>query len=256
MPNNAVFNFDPASLRTKIFGSQDSAILTDANGRLEIRGICDSVTITATNLDIRDLTAFTDNILIYGFDGTTVKSITTDTSGRLEIRGICDSVTVTATNLDIRDLTAFTDNILIYGFDGTTVKSIITDTNGRLEVRGICDSVTVTGTLNTTPTFSENSTTNIASGDNFTGLSYLDTATQTMYTFFVYNKGPNSADVRLDVSADQNTFFTDLASRTLATGATDTFIAKSFLRYTRIAYKSTAAGNATTLDVFFQKQSN
>lgn len=251
-----VFNYDPATLRTRIFGSQDVPIRTDADGNLQIRGISDTITITATDLDIRDLTNATDSIAIYGFDGTTNRPIRTDAAGNLQIRGISDVVTVAATDLDIRALSQATDSIAIYGFDGTTNQAIRTDAAGRLEIRSISDTVTVSGNVNTTPTFSETNFLDVITGDTFTGLSYVDTSTQTMYTFYVYNKGPNSADVRLDVSPDEITFFTDVAARTIASGATDTFVAKTFLRYTRLAYKSTTAGQPTTLDVFFQKQAS
>ncbi|CCO09054.1 DUF6385 domain-containing protein [Desulforamulus hydrothermalis] len=205
MPNFSVFNLDADVLRTKIFGSENTAIRTDADGRLEIRNISDPVTVTATNLDIRDLSANQDNLLAFGFDGADVQPVRTDADGRLEIRNISDPVTVT-------------------------------------------------GSIQITPTFTEINYIDVDTDDSFTGLDYVDTSTQNMYTFYVYNKGDNPVDIRLDISPDQVTYFTDVAARTLTSGTTDTFVAKTFLRYTRIAYKSTLPGNSTTIDVFFQTQ--
>lgn len=290
MPNNAVFNFDPASLRSKIYGSQDAAISTDADGYLQIRSISDSVTVTATDLDIRDLTHAQDSLLIYGFDGTDNIRVRTDSDGYLQIRSISDSVTVTASNLDIRDLTHAQDSLLMYGFDGTDNVRIRTDADGYLQIRSISDSVTVTASdldirdlshaqdslliygfdgsanqrirtdsegylqMENIPAFTETNNIDVPTDNDYSTLSYVDTSTQTVYTFYVYNKGPNSATVRLDVSPDQTTYYNDVLERTIASGATDVFVAKTFLRYTRIAYKSAVSGSSTTLDVFFQKQ--
>ncbi|RYD03045.1 hypothetical protein N752_21785 [Desulforamulus aquiferis] len=198
MPNFTVFNFDPDVLRTKIFGSMDVAIATDADGRLEIAGISDSITVTAADLDIRDLCADNDNVLVFGFDGSDVQPIRTDDEGRLEVIS------------------------------------------------------------NITPTYTEDEEAAVTTDDDFTGLAYVDTSTQVMYTYFVYNTGANSADVRLDVSptGEDEVFYIDVAARTLASGATDTFVAKTFLRYTRLSYRSTAPTEPTTLDIYFQSQSN
>ncbi|MBM7854287.1 hypothetical protein JOC37_000660 [Desulfohalotomaculum tongense] len=219
---------------------------------MEIRSISDSITVTATDLDIRSLTEVSDSIQIFANDGTDNVAVRADNEGRLEIRSISDSVTVTATDLDIRDLSEASDSILIYGNDGSNNVVIKTDADGRLEIASISEPITAI----TTPDFSEANFTNVQTGDSFTPLSYVDTATQQVYTFFVYNKGTNSADVRLDVSADQNTFFTDVTARTISAGATDTFVAKTFMRYTRLAYKATTAGQQTTLDIFFQTQTS
>lgn len=251
MPNYSVFNFDPDRLRSKIFGSEDVPIKTDSDGLLEIANISDPVTVTATNLDIRDLTEARDSILIFGFDGDENVAIRTDSDGRLEIASISDPVTVTATNLDIRDLTEARDSILIFGFDGDENVAIKTDSDGLLEIRSISDPISAF----TVPDFDEE-TFDVTTGNDFAGLDYVDTSTQTMYTFFVHNTGANSADVRLDVSADEIQHFVDVSPRVIAAGETDVFVPNTFLRYTRLSYKSTEEDSATTLDIFFQTQSS
>ncbi|MBC7345502.1 MAG: hypothetical protein H5U03_08820, partial [Clostridia bacterium] len=71
LPNNVVFNLEPQKLRTQIFGSQAAAIAQTSDGRLEIASISDMVTVTVTDLDIRDLT-LSDHVMIYGAQGAAI----------------------------------------------------------------------------------------------------------------------------------------------------------------------------------------
>lgn len=131
-----------------------------------------SLTVTATDLDIRDLDANQDNVAIS--DGTDTLAVNADgsinsvvTATDLDIRDLAfatdsvdvsgssvtvsGSVTVTATDLDIRDLDATQDNIAIS--DGTdtlainadgSINSVVTATN--LDIRDlthVSDSVRV-----------------------------------------------------------------------------------------------------------------
>ncbi|WP_051688276.1 DUF6385 domain-containing protein [Desulfofalx alkaliphila] len=255
MPNFSVFNFDPDRLRVKIFGSEDVPIKTDSDG----------------NLDIRDLSEAQDSILIYGFDGTENVAIRTDDEGRLDIRGLSeaqDSILIYGFDgtenvairtddegrLDIRGLSEARDSILIYGFDGNENVAIKTDEEGRLEIAGISEPITAI----TTPNFNEEVYTEVVTADDFTGLEYEDTATQTVYSYFVYNSGDNDAEVRLDVSANgaDNIYFIDVEPRVIASGETDVFVPNTFLRYTRLSYRSANADEDTTLDIYFQTQSS
>jgi len=80
-----------------------------------------SVTATATDLDIRDIDAAQDNIAIS--DGTDTLAINSD--------GSINSV-VTATDLDIRDLTHASDSVKIG--DGTDFLAISTDGEGSVRI--------------------------------------------------------------------------------------------------------------------------
>lgn len=71
--------------------------ISDAGGSLTVDG---SVTVSATDLDIRDLSAAQDNVAIS--DGTDTLAVNAD--------GSINSV-VSATDLDIRDLSASTDSV-------------------------------------------------------------------------------------------------------------------------------------------------
>jgi hypothetical protein len=92
--------------------------ISDAGGSITVDG---SVTVSATNLDIRDLAFATDKVDVSG-------SSVTVTATDLDIRDLSsatDSVTVVATNLDVRDLTHASDSIKIG--DGTDFLAVNTD---------------------------------------------------------------------------------------------------------------------------------
>jgi hypothetical protein len=124
-----------------------SIAITDNGGSLTVDG---SVTVSATNLDIRDLSHSQDSIKIG--DGTDFLAVAadgsiaiTDNGGSLTVDG---SVTVSATDLDVRDLSHTQDSIKIG--DGSDFLAIaadgsiaITDNGGSLTVDG---SVTVSAT--------------------------------------------------------------------------------------------------------------
>jgi hypothetical protein len=77
------------------------------------------------------------------------------------------------------------------------------------------------------------------------------------YSFFVYNRGPgaNKVDARVEVSANGTNWFDDVDTVTgIAVGSVDVLVPQRFLKYTRLSYKSSAAGNSTTIDVLFNAQ--
>jgi hypothetical protein len=111
-----------------------SVNITDNGGSITVDG---SVTVSATDLDIRDLSATQDNVAIS--DGTDTLAVNAD--------GSLNAI-VTATNLDIRDLTHVSDSVKVG--DGTDLLAInadgsvnITDNGGSITVDG---SVTVSST--------------------------------------------------------------------------------------------------------------
>lgn len=93
-----------------------SIIVSDGTNNLTIDGsgyitanINGSVTVTATDLDIRDLTSVTDSVEIKTAAG---QALSIDASGYVTAN-INGTVTVTATDLDIRDLVNTQDSIAI-----------------------------------------------------------------------------------------------------------------------------------------------
>ncbi len=88
MPNYKVFQDVPASLRARLHGvdgATDVAIVVDPSGVLAIQDNNSSLTVDATNLDIRDLTNTSDTVQIFGSDGTVNRAILTDATGRLQM---------------------------------------------------------------------------------------------------------------------------------------------------------------------------
>lgn len=66
--NYLVFNNNPDSLRTSIYGldgTQLKAVAVDTDGNLVLSPLS-TISVTATDLDIRSLSGTTDSILIYG----------------------------------------------------------------------------------------------------------------------------------------------------------------------------------------------
>jgi hypothetical protein len=101
-----------------------SSLTVDANGRLytNIADGGNSITVDATNLDIRDLSSASDSVAAVQSGTWNIGTVTTLTS-------ITNAVTVTATNLDIRDLAFATDSVTAHQGGTWTIDSITNDVN-------------------------------------------------------------------------------------------------------------------------------
>jgi hypothetical protein len=111
-----------------VFGEKSGVyqyLQLDTNDALIIGDGGNAITVTATDLDIRDLTQATDSVSIG--DGTNLVTINADNG--LEVH-VNNTVTVTATDLDIRDLVHTQDSVAIG--DGTDLLDINAD--GSLNV--------------------------------------------------------------------------------------------------------------------------
>ena len=97
-----------------------------------------TVTVDATDLDIRDLTSVSDSVEVLQATGT-------------NLHAVIDSgaITVSATDLDTRSLANATDSVAIYGSDdgGTTNRIIKTDAGGAIQVDLEVASVDVTSVI-------------------------------------------------------------------------------------------------------------
>jgi hypothetical protein len=108
--------------------------ISSTGGALHISDAGGSLTVDATNLDIRDLAFATDKVDV---SGSSV-SIT----GNVNVTQGTSPWVVSATNLDIRDLTAATDSVSAWTKDGAG--NSITSTGTALDVNIASGSVTVT----------------------------------------------------------------------------------------------------------------
>ncbi len=110
-----------------------SVNITDNGGSITVDG---SVTVSATDLDIRNLSAAQDNVAIS--DGTDTLAVNAD--------GSINAV-VSSTNLDIRDLAFATDKVDVTGSD-VTVSNTVTVQSTNLDIRDLVfatDKVDVSG---------------------------------------------------------------------------------------------------------------
>lgn len=139
-----------ASLHSIKISDGTNDLLIDASGHLSINDggnsitVDGSVTVSATDLDIRDLTHVSDSVKVG--DGTDFLAVAADGSIAVTDNGstlsiddgggsitVDGSVTVSATDLDIRDLSAAQDNVAIS--DGTDTLAVNAD--GSINVNSV-----------------------------------------------------------------------------------------------------------------------
>ena len=246
MAGISVFQDSPESLKALQYGSDGTAakvLKTDASGRQIIATeVGAEVTVTATDLDIRNLSNEQDNIVVYGNDGTDNIALKTDATGRQIITTeVGAEVAVTATDLDIRDISNTQDSIVVYGNDGADNRALKTDAAGILQVAY-------------TKVFT-NQTQNVTTANDYTGSTARDISLQSVYTFFINNTGENSATVKVQISPDNTLWVDDSAEFEIEAETAEAFTPNKFANYARIAYKSAVADSNTTLDIVFQSQS-
>ncbi|HHY67040.1 MAG TPA: hypothetical protein GX517_07535 [Alicyclobacillus sp.] len=214
MPNFAVFNPNPDDLRALIFG----------------RDTTNTSRILATDSS--------GNLTTVALDGTIASVLgTTVTAGTLSnlLAGTISSVlgaTVTAGTLS---------NLL----DGT--------------ISNLLGATITAGTLSSVTSISQKSFTEIdypptPTADALTPLPPVTTGNLGTYSFFVYNAGPNPANLNVEISANGTNWYIDVSSLGLAAGSVDVLVPSRFLKYTRLSYASATTGASTTIDVFFNAQ--
>jgi hypothetical protein len=100
-------------------GTTDTAVVVDPSGVLAIQDNGSSITVDASDLDVRDLTNASDSVLIYGNDGTNNRVILTDASGVLQVSAALSFVEATEV---VATATALV---------GSTARDASTHPNGR-----------------------------------------------------------------------------------------------------------------------------
>lgn len=127
--NGGSLTVDATNLDVRaLSASQDNVAISDGTDTLAVNadGSINSV-VTATNLDIRDLSHAQDSVKIG--DGSDFLAI--DASGNIGVTDAGGSLTVDASDLDIRDLTHVSDSIKIG--DGTDLLAVNSD--GSINVK-------------------------------------------------------------------------------------------------------------------------
>jgi hypothetical protein len=294
MPNFSSFNPNPDNLRTLIFGRDETqepqALATNTSGNL-LSVIMDgtlsnisiqSATITTGTIESvmgATITAGTINsVLGATITAGTIKSVlgATITAGTLNsllggaiTSGTIESVmgaTITAGTINsvlgATITTGTIESVMGATITAGTINSVLgaTITTGTIE--SVMGATITAGTLSSVTSISQKSFTEISSlavttGDTYTGLAAVTTSVFGTYSFFVYNVGPgtNNADARVEISANGSNWYADTTTTTgIAAGSVDVLVPQRFMKYTRLAYRSSSAGNPTTIDVYFNGQ--
>ncbi len=104
----------------------DGTVLGNVSDALKVNIASGSITVSATDLDIRDLVFATDKVDVSGsevsLDATTLAAL--------------ENITVSATNLDIRDLAFATDKVDVSG-SSVSISGSVTVTATDLDVRDL-----------------------------------------------------------------------------------------------------------------------
>ncbi|MBZ4663863.1 MAG: hypothetical protein JG776_1578 [Caloramator sp.] len=243
MPNNAVFSNSASDLKVQIFGSSvTTPIQVDSNGKLQI-STENPINVTATDLDIRNLSSSQDGVAVYGSNdgGTTMKILKTNSDGEIYITSD-ETLTVQSTDLDIRNLTT-DDSVSVFGTDGTDKRQIKTDSSGRIEVASIesdvdvnitntdldirdlsynQDSILIYGNDGTDKrviatdseglikivtakrSFESQLNSNLSTSDSYSYISFIDVSMYSDYVFYIKNTGSNSATIVVEISPTNN----------------------------------------------------
>lgn len=119
-------------------------VITSTGGALDVQVANTSLTVTATNLDIRDLSFATDKVDVSGSSNVAVTdgggSLTVD--GTVAVSSVGGTVTVSATDLDIRDLAFATDSVTAYQGGSWSATVSATDLDIR-DLTHVSDSVKI-----------------------------------------------------------------------------------------------------------------
>lgn len=177
-----------------------------------------------------------------------------DSKGRISVadvgvvKKIEEPVTVTGSisvdvhadvEADIRSLDYSRDSVTVYGSQNTPLK---TNSAGLLQVEAA-------GAL-----FIGDKE-QVVTEDPFRFTVERDVSGLKQYTYAVLNTSSAPAAVRIDISPDSIFWVWDGPEDTLVPGEMRGLVARCFLRYIRIGFRSLTPGNTTTLNIWFQGQS-
>ncbi|MFD0673325.1 DUF6385 domain-containing protein [Cohnella sp. GCM10027633] len=290
MPNFTTFNTDPDQLRTLIFG-QDStgtarAVRTDTSGNVLaviMDGTISNISVTGATITAGTITNILNGTITTLLDGTLTNVMgATITAGTLTnlLNGTITSVmgaTITAgtlTNLLNGTITSVMGATITAGTLTNLLNGTITSVMGATITAGTLTNLlngtitsvmgaTITaGTLSSVTSISQKSfveipTADVVTADAFTAITPVTTSVLGVYSYFIYNQGPgaNKVDARVEISADGTNWYVDVDTVTgIAVGSVDVLVPHRFLKFTRLAYRSSSAGNPTTIDVYFNGQ--
>ncbi|MBC2723283.1 DUF6385 domain-containing protein [Desulfosporosinus sp.] len=268
MANFKIFQDNPDQAKVKIFGSNNTALNTDASGNLTITSTglaitspLDGLAITSTGLAI---TAPTNGLTITAAaEGLAI----TPPTGGLAITPPTDGLAITSTGLAI---TAPTNGLTV---TAPAEGLAITPPTGGLSITPPTDGLTITSTglAITAPTGGLlitsaglpiiSATTDVsATLANITDTAGSGDTTYTVlgietWTFGVVNESlaeNAQALVTMQISPDGTHWLDEAGPVTINQNSLTTLVSSIFLKYARVYYSAVNAASAVTLNIFFQ----
>ncbi|OEF98883.1 hypothetical protein BHF71_02855 [Vulcanibacillus modesticaldus] len=151
--------------------------------------------------------------------------------------------------VDLGDDKEIIEKVQIFGVDDSKVLPIITDPEGRLKV--VADI-----TINPI-SYREIVIKNLPSLNNYNFTQPFDVSQSTRTSFIVVNRSlVNTVTVQLQNSPDNSIYETDLPEDTIKPNSFKILTPTRFIRFYRIAYRSTIADKPAVIDVYYQSQGN
>lgn len=132
--------------------------------------------------------------------------------------------------------------VQIYGRDGSALRGIKVDSQGNLMA-------------SFTKTFTEETITILITPNVFTGSKAQNVSVQSVYSYFIKNDGTNAAEVKIQISPDDMNWVDDSGITTINSDELKVLVPSKFLKYVRVAFKSSTANQSTSLTIIFQAQS-
>lgn len=140
------------------------------------------------------------------------------------------------------------EKVQIFGTDGKNILPILTDSKGRL---------VISANIIIPPVYYKQiELKNIVTANPYKFTQAFDVSRLTRTSFIVMNQDSNSATVQLQDSPDGMNYQIDVPEREIEPNTFVVFTPTRFVRFQRLAYRSTISNEATKLDIFFQAQGN
>lgn len=140
---------------------------------------------------------------------------------------------------DIRNLNYQKDSIRVYGSQAGVPLQTNPEGQAQVEIAGnsfVSDAKTV------------------VTGDSFVYATSYDVSRLKVYSYAVLNTGTKPAAVKIYISPDGVNWVADAPELILAPGKMEVLVAKYFLHYSSVSFRSANIGELTTLTIWFQGQ--
>lgn len=149
---------------------------------------------------------------------------------------------------DKDDDTCAIDKVQIFGTDGEHILPVLTDSKGRIKI----SSKIIIPPIS----FKEIVIQNIQINNYFEMTRSFDLSQKSNVSFVVVNKGSNPVSVQLRISPNDSIYKVDVPEMEVDPFSFEILTPTRFIRFAKIAYRSTLSGQPSCLDIFIQAQGN